>query len=217
MGEKYLIGEGGWNAFIQQIQFYVSRGYTEYHLVKYPEHKQDKFLKIDRKLIEKYNANLNKDKAYYNKKENYSNFKFLRHGDTAIILKSKGKLRKNIVLDDAFQSVENEKIAIQIGEKATLVIGYNDETKVTVFLDKKTYREVRATCLEYIEKQKYQKAIETFNQLNALPSWGGIVQQKIKMKNYLVECMGNSLTDKKTKSLASKMIISTKRTAVKVF
>jgi len=216
MSEKYLIGEGGWNAFVQQIQFYVSRGYTEYHLVKYPEHKQDKYLKIDQKLIEKYNANLNKDKAYYNKKENYCNFKFLRHGDAAIILKSKGNLRKNIVLDDVFQSVENEKIAVQIGEKVTLVIGY-DEMKVTVFLDKKTYREVRATCLEYMDRQKYQKATDTFNQLNALPSWGGIVEQKIKMKKYLVKHLEQSLSAQKVKSLAYKMIISTKRTAVKVF
>lgn len=217
MSEKYLIGEGGWNAFVQQIQHLVARGYTEYHLVHYPEHKEDKYLKIDGKLIGKYDANLNKDKVYYNKEKKRANFKFLRHGNTAIILKSKGDLAKNIILDDVFEDVKNEKIRIEIGERTAFLIGYDDQKKVTVYLGKETYREVRATCLEYIRRKNYQKAIAAYNQLNALPAWGGIVEQKIKMKERLIRELRKSLSTEKTAALSNKMIVSTKRTAVKVF
>lgn len=215
MSEKYLIGD--WVAFVQQILHLVARGYHEYCLVNYPAKKTDKFLKIDRKLIGKYNANLNKDKAYYNKQKGYCNFKFLRWGDTGIILKTNGDLQKNIVLDDAFSDARKQKIGIKIGEKTTLEIGYGHERKITVFLHNDSYRIVKATCFEYIDSSDYYAAISTFNNLNGLPAWGGIVQQKIKMKGQIITKMKKNLPREKSDALASKMIINTKRIPVKVF
>lgn len=215
MSEKYLIGN--WIALVQQIQHLVSRGYVEYCMVKYPEHKEHKFLQIDQKLIDKYNANLNKDKTYYNKKKKYSNFKFLRFEDTAIILKTKGNLHENIIFDDVFLNVKKEKICVVGGDRAKLLIGYDDEMKATVFLDRETYKEVKATCFEYIDRKQYYKAVETFNNLNALPSWGGIVEQKIRMKGQIVKKMKKNLPSEKVYGLSTKMIINTKRHPVKVF
>ncbi|MEK3797642.1 hypothetical protein MHI18_05130 [Peribacillus sp. FSL H8-0477] len=59
--------------------------------------------------------------------------------------------------------------------------------------------------------------INTFNNLNGLPSWGGIVSQKIKMKDQLVKKMKKQLPQEKVYVFSKKMIINTKRTAVKVF
>ena len=215
MSEKYLIGE--WVAFVQQIQHLVARGYLEYCLVNYPQKKLDKFLKIDRKLIEKYNANLNKDKAYYNKTKGYCNFKFLRYGDTAIIMKSKGDVKQNVVLDDAFSDARKQKIDIRIGERTVLSIGYDSTKKVTVFLHNDSYRHVKATCLQHLDSSNYYAAVSTFNNLNGLPAWGGIVQQKIKMKGQILAKMKKTLPAKQSDALGHKMIINTKRIPVKVF
>lgn len=215
MSEKYLIGE--WVAFVQQVQFLVSRGYYEFHLVHYPVSKQQKFLKIDNKLITKYNANLNKDKAYYNKKKGYCNFKFLRHEALGILLKTDGNLNKNIMMDDKFINIKEEKIRIQIGETLVLLIGYDEKGAITVFMDKKTYRTVKVTCFQYIESKKFNRAIETFNALNALPSWGGIVSQKIKMKEQIIKKLTENLKKEEVYAKSLQLKINTKRTPVKVF
>lgn len=215
MSEKYLIGE--WVAFIQQIQHMVARGYTEYCLVNYPSDKKDKFLKIDRKLISKYDCNLNKDKNRYNKLKGNSNFKFLRWQHIGIFLKTPGNPKKGIVVDDQFDDVKKIKICIEIGPKTKLLIGHDDERKMTVFLHKESYREVRATCLEYMDRKSYLKMVEAFNGLNGLPAWGGIVEQKIRMKEYLLKRLKKNLTKEQVAMYSKQMRINTKRTAVKVF
>lgn len=215
MSEKYSIGD--WQAFVQQIQYLVSRGYVEYCLIKYPEHKTDKFLKIDRKLIQKYNCNLNKDKTYYNKKKGYCNFKFLRWGDTGIFLKTKGIPNEKLVVDDVFLNVKKEKINIIIGEQTVLNIGYDEENKATVFLNKDSYRNVKAVCFQHIDSKNFRKAASTFNNLNGLPAWGGIVRQKIKLKGQIISKMKKNVSVDQTFEYDKKMKINTKRTPVKVF
>lgn len=215
MSEKYLIGS--WQGFIQQIQYLVSRGYTNYCLIQYPQEKTKKFVKIDGKLISKYNANLNKDKAYYNKKKGYCNFKFLRYEHMAILLQTSGNLPEKIIQDDVFLDVKKEKICIRIGEKTAFNIGVNEKGAITIFLHNNTYRDVKATCFQYIDLKQYSKAIDTFNHLNSLPSWGGIVDQKVKMKAQLLRKMSKHLSSKQVEALAKKMVINTKRTPVKIF
>ncbi|GCF72258.1 hypothetical protein BC2903_60770 [Bacillus cereus] len=215
MSEKYLVVS--WVGFVQQLQHLIARGYEEYCVVSYPEKKEDKFEKIDRKLISKYNANLNKDKSYYRKKKKICNFKFLRFGNQAIILKTKGKIEEGVVLDDTFKHIKKEKMVIPIGEKATLNVGFDNEKKVSVFMSKEMYREVKYTCFEYVDSRKYKKAIETFNQLNSLPSWGGIVDQKIKMKEQITRHLQTKMSKDAVKELTKQMRINTKRTAIKVF
>ncbi|BCC56686.1 hypothetical protein [Bacillus cereus] len=215
MSEKYLVVS--WVAFVQQLQHLIARGYEEYCVVSYPEKKEDKFEKIDRKLISKYNANLDKDKSYYRKKKKICNFKFLRFGNQAIILKTKGKIEEGVVVDDTFKHVKKEKMVIPIGDKASLSIGYDNEKKVSVFMTKEMYREVKYTCFEYIDAKKFVKAIEAFNRLNALPSWGGIVEQKINMKQQIERHLQKALSKESALELAKKMKVNTKRTAIKVF
>lgn len=215
MNEKYLIGD--WVAFVQQIQYLVSRGYVEYCLVNYPQNKVDKFLKIDQKLIEKYNANLNKDRAYYNKKKKFCNFKFLRFQDAAIIMKTKGDPHEKILMDDVFSSVQKEKINVRIGEKTILRIGYNEKKKATVFLHNDSYRNVKATCFQLLDSKNYHLVTSTFNNLNGLPAWGGIVQQKIKLKGQITTKMKKNLSVDQVYIFEQKMKINTKRIPVKVF
>lgn len=215
MSEKYLVVN--WVGFIQQLQHLVARGYVEYCAVTYPVGKEHKYKQIDRKLISKYNCNLSKDKAYYRKKKKISNFKFLRFGNQAMILKTKGNIEEGVIVDDKFMHIEQEKMLIPIGEKASLNIGYDNEKKVSVYMSNETYREVKYTCFEYIDRKKFAKAIESFNQLNGLPSWGGIVEQKIKMKQQLTRHLQKALSKESALGLANEMRINTKRTAIKVF
>jgi len=215
VSEKYLVVS--WVAFVQQLQHLIARGYEEYCAVSYPDKKEDKFEKIDGKLISKYNANLDKDKSYYRKKKKLCNFKFLRFGNQAMILKTKGNIEEGVVIDDEFKHIKKEKMVIPIGEKASLNIGFDKEKKISVFMTKEMYREVKYTCFEYIDTQKYNKAIEAFNRLNGLPAWGGIVEQKINMKQQIARHLEKALPKDRTAQLSKKMLINTKRTAIKVF
>lgn len=215
MSEKYLVVN--WVGFVQQLQHLIARGYEEYCSISYPEKKESKYEQIDAKLISKYNCNLDKDKTYYRKKKKVSNFKFLRFGNQAMILKTKGNIEEGIVVDDTFKHIKKEKMVIPIGEKASLSIGYDNEKKITVFMTREMYREVKYTCFGYIDRQQYNKAIATFNQLNGLPSWGGIVEQKIKMKQQIARHFEKALSKESALGLTKKMKINTKRIAIKVF
>lgn len=215
MSEKYLIG--GWDPFVEQIVRLVSRGYEEYCLIIYPIEKEHKFSAIDQKMIEKYNANLNKDKTYYRKTKKIANFKFIRYNNIGILFKSKGELEKNIIIDDAFVHVKKEKIMIPVTEKTVMTIGYNEKQKISVHLDRDTYKIVKATCFEYIDRKKINEMIETFNALNNLPAWAGIVDQKIALKKQIIKKLEKNISKEKIDSISYRLIISTKRRSKKAF
>ena len=179
MGEvKYLIDS--WQAFIQQIVYLVGRGYDQYCLILYAEKHRHKYEDIDKKLIDKYQCNLNKDQKRYRKQKGYENYSFLRYKETAIILKTKGKTHERIKGNDEFELVKNQCISIRISDWITLEVR-NVQDRVSVYLSDDTYREIKNTCLDHLEMKNYTKMRVTFMNLNGIPAWGGIVKQRIKM------------------------------------
>lgn len=245
MGEvKYLIGK--WQAFIQQIVYLVGRGYKEYCLVLYPTGKEHKYKNIDEKLISKYQCDLNKNQRYYRKQKGYANYIFLRYKGIAIILKTGGKIHSKINEDDVFLEVSKQPIPIEISENMTLeirvaqerIVASNEKAKedeknrkgnkkkrkkrtivkehISVYLAQKIYDDVLFTCLELLDAKRFKQMCTTFNNLNGLPAWSGIIDQRWEILNTLKAAAKKKGLTKKVIDF-SKYDIKTKRRIYKVF
>lgn len=208
---KYLVDN--WQGFIQQIVYYVSREYTEFCLVEYPMQKEDKFEKIDEKLIQKYRANRTKDQLRYNKQKGNANFKFLRYKNTAIIMKTKGKIEEKITCDDVFHSIEKKDIVIKVTNLTSFKIKKGGKDSITVFMTEDFYKYTKAHCLNLLDTRMIKECVAEFNKLNGIPAWQGINEQRGTIKKSII----NRAKKSKVKLDPAVLRIYTKRHPVKVF
>jgi len=186
MGYTYEVQN--WQGLLQQLVNYTSLGYTKYCEVEYPERKREQFSAIDRKIIAKYHADKSKDQRSRLKKKGYANFVFMRWDKYAWILQSPGVLRDDIVYDDTFHSFAGRPIEVRVGPETLLVVGlFGRNGGVSVKMSKETYREVRAGLMEAACSGDRNRCVKEFNKLNGLPAWHGIVQQKVRLAEYLVK------------------------------
>ncbi|MCE5201704.1 MAG: hypothetical protein LLF78_04255 [Synergistaceae bacterium] len=100
--------------FIQRIALLVQRGYYFYCITKYPAAKQDKWKKIDNKLVEKYSANLLKYVTIYRKKKGLANFQALRYRDTCVLLHTPGIVPETY--DDKFLDIHTNPLTLKVGD-----------------------------------------------------------------------------------------------------
>ena len=177
-----------WQGVLQLLVNYTSLGYTKYCEVEYPERKRDRFSAIDRKIIEKYRAESSKDQRSRLKKKGYANFVFFRWDRYAWILQSPGKVRDDIVYDDVFHSFTRRPIVVRAGQEMRLVVGrYGRNGGVSVKMATETYRNVKAGLMEVATTGDRSRCVREFDKLNGLPAWHGIVQQKVRLAEYLVK------------------------------
>lgn len=181
---KYLVDD--WQGFIQQIVYLLSRGYTEFCSVEYPVKKENKFIEIDEKLIKKYRANRNKDQLRYNKQKGNANFKFLRYKNTAIIMKTKGRVEEKINCDDVFYNISKKDIVIKVTDLTSFKIKIGEKGTITVFMTEDFFRYTKATCLDLLDARKIKECVTEFNKLNGLPAWQGINEQRGKIKKAIL-------------------------------
>jgi len=186
MGYTYEVQN--WQGLLQQLVNYTSLGYRKYCEVEYPERKRGRFSTIDRKIIAKYHADKNKDQRSRLKKKGFANFVFMRWDRYACILQSPGKVREDIVYDDTFHSFTGRPIEVRVGPETLLLVGFFGRNGgVSVKISKETYREVRAGLMEATYSGDRSRCIGEFNKLNGLPAWHGIVEQKVRLAEYLVK------------------------------
>src|SRR5699024_8710462 len=98
--QRYYYLCKNWKGFLQQIVSQLAFGYEHYHIIVYPEQKKEKWLSIDKKLIDKYKTKKSKFKRSRLKAQGFANFYFLRWENIAIILHSEGHMGNDIVYDD---------------------------------------------------------------------------------------------------------------------
>ncbi len=186
MGYTYEVQN--WQGLLQQLVNYTSLGYRKYCEVEYPERKRGRFSAIDRKIIAKYQADKSKDQRSRLKKKGYANFVFMRWDNFAWILQSPGVVRDDIVYDDVFHSMTGRSIDVRVGPEMLLVVGlFGGNGGVSVKMSKETYRDVRAGLMEVACSGDRNRCVREFNKLNGLPAWHGIVEQKVRLAQYLVK------------------------------
>jgi len=186
MGYTYEVQN--WQGLLQQLVNYTSLGYKKYCEVEYPESKRERFSAIDGKIIAKYEADKSKDQRSRLKKKGFANFVFMRWDKYAWILQSPGVVRDDIVYDDIFHSFTVRPIEVRVGPETLLMVGlFGRNGGVSVKMSKETYREVRAGLMEVACSGDRSRCIGEFNKLNGLPAWHGIVEQKVRLAEYLVK------------------------------
>lgn len=180
---RYLIdGEFG---FLQVIQQHASFGYTDIMIRRYKTNTEAEYLKLDRKMIKTYNANLNKNKTYYRKTKGLMNVVFFRLDNLWVLMKSKGECDNENIVEKQFQNLLEERVKIEVGEDFEFELILRNG-KFTYIASSESYIKRRDWICDYLKQHKMDKAIYVFNMINGFPSWGGFLEQKKELKKYVV-------------------------------
>ncbi len=173
-----------WQFMLQQIVYLVSKGYTYYSVGEIPLNKASKARSIDQKIINKYNIDLSKHQRTRRKQKKLANFYYLRWKNQFVILRTEGKLEEPV--DDVFLNIKKKskggsKFKINIGKELILnVVLVNG--KVTVVIDKSTYKDIKTELDELVKNKQIGKLYKRFSMLNYIPAWSGIVKQKFLLQ-----------------------------------
>lgn len=205
MGNEYLYKPTTWQGLLQQIVFLVTQGYSYFHVAQYPENKRDKWDKIDKKLIEKYQTNLTRSQRYRNKEKRNANFWFLRYESVAIILMAttdfkgaKTQARPGIVIDDQFFDIHKKDMKINIGKMSSFKV-HSIDGKITVSMTNQMFTDIKIKLLEVAKTKDLKKTQFEFHKLNGLPAWAGINKQKFQLLDLVVqELKRHNIKAKKT-------------------
>ena len=220
VGNKYYYKPTTWQGFLQQLEFLIARsGYRYFHVTYYPQQKQDKWDKIDQKLIEKYQTNATRSQRYRNKQKKNANFMFLRFDNVAVVLMATSKFKgvktqvnKDIVIDDDFYDIGTHDLKIELGKMSS----YKFHTvggQITLSMTNKMYKDIRTKLLEVAQTKNLKQAHYEFNKLNGLPVNKGINQQKFQLLDVLVD----ELKRHNVKAKKSSFFVRLTRVKVKVF
>jgi hypothetical protein len=174
MGLKYLCNT--WQGFLQQVVTLVGHGYHNYCLTVYPDSKQDRWLKIDDKLIKKYEADLGKDARYRRQKKGLGNYIFLRRESMAVIFRSTGDY---VQRNDTFVDIAESPLIIQVGDTLRLkIVPIGSRGHCTVYIEKQVLRDFKAELFDHCRHRRVDILISRFQALNGIPAYSGITQQK---------------------------------------
>ena len=185
---------GDWRYFLQRIQGNMKDEYFYYSIFSIPETKMDKAEAIDQKIIEKYGCNMSKDQRHRNKKKGNANFQYFRFQSCGVIMATPGNVVddceplinvniKPMVLRVGTLEVVFKRSKVKIKNKEGRVI--KTQTKYTLFLTDKCMEEKKREFNNLAKRGKCEEIIEHFNRLNGIPSYSGIVQNKVKLKKHL--------------------------------
>lgn len=184
MDAKYLCES--WQGLLQQLVYLISRGYTFYHITYLPRDKEEKWIKVDEKLIEKYKTNKSKWQRSRLKNKGVANYFYIRWDNIAIILHTKGDLETGIVRDDKFSDIHQKPLVFKISDLVAFSIQFFND-KVNVKFDKETYEGMKEHFYDVAKTKNKFKIIKSFEKLNGVPPWAGIIAQKRNLVKFLVE------------------------------
>lgn len=189
MAKDYRVDKveiGTWQGFLQQIVDYVNKGYWYHCLTNYPEKKREKWRDIDRKLVYKYNGNYDKWTNYFRKRNGIANFAILRWQNKCVMLHTLGEIdvedKENM---DVFFDIRQKPLILPISDSITFKILLTHKTEV--YFDRDCYRNLKAKYAEYAMKRMKNVLIESFNKLNSIPSYKGIVEQKRSLLRFIIK------------------------------
>ena len=201
--EKYLVAH--WKNYIYVILLNVSKGYWYYSQFRYPERKKEKWLLIDKKIIEKYQTNITKDQRYRRKKKNLANYRFFRWENQCILLKTEGEKLPN---DDEPWSKLQGKNKIIIPVNSIIFEIQEINKKFSVKISKKSLKEIKTSIKIKLEKKLINQAIYEIEKLSNLPNYQFLKKQKKEIYKFFITeykiHMGNpgkALKDKLKKTI----------------
>ena len=183
-----------------------------------PEKKRDRFESIDKKLIDKYVADISKYQRARQKVKKQANIYFLRLENLAVLLHTEGDMSK-YPSDDSFKDirVKNGKLTLPISQytllDVVLVKEKDDRSKVTVKMSPAMYKGIKNSLMDCVLSNKLGLVYAEFNKLYGLPGYAGIIKQVNDLYEFtLKQCAKHQLPVNK-----NKLHINTCKTTSKVF
>ena len=184
--------------FIDYIVNAISNGKYLYYQINYiPENKavnEDYLNNLDKKLSNKYNANLTKNKRLNLRRKDQARHLYVRYKNIIIILKTEGITE--VAANEKWKDIRKEKINLKITENVTYNVGLGKgkssknktlNSKITVTLSKETLNTIKMSCIEAIRyKKSIRLLIFQWNKINGFNGWNGINIQKQQLRDYLV-------------------------------
>ncbi len=169
--------------FVKNIIKYLGSGYKYYKVVRIPAHKQHKIAEICTKIQNKYNTSLSRGKKQYRRKKDLCNYGAVNYRDIIILLRTEGN---NNDKENEFKQFK-KNITVEISEHLTIVFFRNEHKRITVKLDKQTYRRFREDFYIAIKNNNGRN----YNKLKAmwrnLPRFKGIGVQGSNLHKYISE------------------------------
>ncbi|MBB6454397.1 hypothetical protein HNQ94_002879 [Salirhabdus euzebyi] len=220
MAQQYLVES--WKGLLQYItNNLLGKGYYYWHCTELPVQKQDKWLKIDEKLMSKYETNIDKFKRHRRKAKGLANFVYIRWEQYAFIFHTEGTVPD--VYDDKFYDIRQEPLFLKVGELTTFVLQISGNGKVNVKLSSDTYQGLKAVIHNTAKRRNPVLLQNTFKMVNGLPSYGPVLKQKRDLATFAIkQAEKNQIRirneqGKKRKMNRKDFWIYTKKPTVKVF
>lgn len=180
---RYLAAS--WQGLLQYLVMLVSRGYVLYHVVRLPGRKADRWPDIDRKLIEKYRANLSRSARYRRRGGGQSVAAYCRVQGSgwAVVLRTEGETPDT--WDDKFTDIREKPLPVPVGPHMVLEICFL-RGKPTVRMSPETYEAIKVRLTDLMRHGKRREALEVYDHLNGLPAYKGVIRQKVSLARHLV-------------------------------
>lgn len=174
-----------YQGLLQMLVYLVARGYFYYCPVDLPEKKKDKWDKIDRKLIEKYQTEKSKWQRHRLKVKKVKNFFYLRWCGLAFILHTEGEAPDGIIHDDTFHDIRKSPMTVKISILTTFVVRCAKTGEVSVKLHKDTLQGLRDQLAVVAKYKDPARLLKEFDKINGYPAYAGIIAQKKQLARHV--------------------------------
>jgi len=190
------------NQFSNFLIRLIGAGYTNIKISKIPSKKLSKMAQICSKIENQYQTNLSRGKRQYKRIRGLRNYNAINYKDLIIILATNG----SEPLDNGFKKF-NGKLKIEISQYLSIVIHKDERNKLTIRLDRDTYRWFREEFKKAIEKgdgQKYYNLRAKYLNLIKSLKWKGFGKQSKELNKTINELKKRSKKTEKWQSILSK-------------
>ena len=167
--------------FVKNVIKYLGSGYKYYKVVRIPPKKQHKIAEISTKIQNQYQTNLSRGKRQYKRKLNKANYGAINYRDIIIILRTSGEHNDK---ENEFKQFK-KNITVEISEHLTIVFFKNEHKRITVKLDKITYRRFREDFYIAIKNNNGRNYNKLKQMWRNLPRFKGIGVQGSNLHKYI--------------------------------
>jgi len=177
----------------------IGAGYTNIKISKIPPNKLTKIAKISQKIENQYQTNITRGKRQYKRIRGLRNYNAILYKDLVILLATNG----SEPLDNGFKKF-NGKLKIKISQYLSIVIHKDERNKLTIRLDRDTYRWFREEFKKAIEKgdgQKYYNLRAKYLNLVKSLKWKGLGKQSKELNKTINELKKRSKKTQNWKAL----------------
>lgn len=176
-----------WRGLMQYVtKNLIGNGYYYWHFTELPVHKKSKWGQVDKKFIEKYQTDKSKFQRSRRKKDGIANFIYVRWDKFSFVFHTEGTIPSNVDYSDIFQDIRRTPIFLKISDETAFDIQLANNGKAHVKLNKETYLGLKALFHNVASNKNAQSLQKVFQMVNGLPNYSGVVDQKKRLREFVV-------------------------------